>query len=675
MTIDLGIGSIVITILVSLYGIVAASLAVGKKSEKWQESVQNALVLTWVLLSVSLASLVVLLVTNHFEVAYVYEVTDTSMPVYLRITALWGGQSGSLLFWCWLVAGAGALFSIKGNSGDIQKLFPWASVVIFLTLLFFTSIVMFMENPFARYWILSDGSQILSVLTPQNGILIAPPDGLGLNPLLRHFGMVIHPPTLYLGFVLFIVPYAMAVSALITGTTSDTWIKVSRRWVLIAWIFLSIGLVLGSRWAYDVLGWGGYWGWDPIEIAALMPWLTGTAFIHSIMIEERLGLFKRWNVILILLTFSLVIFGTFLTRSGMVFSVHAFSSSPIGIFFLGFIVIIFLGSLVLLFFRWKRLGSESPMTSLLSRESIFLLNNVIFMGIIFVCLWGILFPLISDLFTGQTITVGPPFYEKATGPLFFVLFVLMGVAPLTAWGRTTITSLGKNTWKPAAFSIGIVVLSLLLGVHELGALLAILCLSFAASITIYDYSRSVIIRARNKNEKPLTALWKLNQKNQRRYGGYIIHLGIVMMGIGIIGAEFFQTSTQETVAAGDTIVLDDYSFTYTGLNQFDLYDGRNIVQAFISVSSGGNDIGEISPRRDYYYDARQYVTIPAVRRTIISDLYVILVDWQPGVTPTATIKIYQTPLIEWLWIGAFVMMLGALVAVWPNLAQRQEQTA
>jgi len=673
MTIDLGIGCIAITIVVSVFGIVAAILAATLKNEKWQESAQNAMILTWVLLSISLVSLLILLVTNHFEVAYVYEVTETSMPVYLRFTALWGGQAGSLLFWCWLISGVGAIYSLRSNSVDEKKLFPWASVVIFITLLFFTLIVMFLENPFARYWILSNGRQVLSVFAPQEGILIAPPDGRGLNPLLRHFGMVIHPPTLYIGFVLFIVPYAMAISALINGTTKDTWIRNTRRWVLVAWIFLSIGLVLGSRWAYDVLGWGGYWGWDPIEIAALLPWLSGTAYIHSIMIEERLGLFKRWNVILILMTFSLVIFGTFLTRSGMVSSVHAFSSSQIGIFFLGFVAFMFIGSVIILLLRWKTLQSESPMTSLLSRESIFLLNNVIFMGIIFVCLWGILFPMISDWWTGQTITVGPPFYEKAAGPLFLVLFLLMGIAPLTAWGRTTITSLGKNTWKAAVFTVAVIASAIILGVREFTALLALFIVTFAASITIYDYSRSIIIRSRNTKEGLVTAFLKLNQKNQRRYGGYIIHLGIVMMGIGIIGAEFLQTSTQETVAAGDTMVLDGYTFTYTRLNQYDLYDGRNVVQAFLLVSRDGSDIGEIVPRRDYYYDAHQYVTIPAVRRTLAGDIYVILMDWQPGVTPTATIKIYHTPLIDWLWIGAVVLIIGAVIAVWPHANSYKEQ--
>jgi cytochrome c-type biogenesis protein CcmF len=285
-----------------------------------------------------------------------------------------------------------------------------------------------------------------------------------------------------------------------------------------------------------------------------------------------------------------------------------------------------------------------------------------------------LFPFISDCWNGQTITVGPPFYKKAAGPLFLVLFVLMGIAPLTAWGRTTIISLGKNTWKPAVFSVVVITAAITLGVREFSALVALFIATFAASITIYDYSRSIYIRSRNSKEGLFAAFLKLNQKNQRRYGGYIIHLGIVMMGIGIIGAEFLQTSTQETIAAGDTMVLDGYSFTYTGLNQYDLFDGRNVVQAFLTVSRNGTNFGEIVPRRDYYYDAHQYVTIPAVRRTLAGDIYVILMDWQSGVTPTATIKIYHTPLIDWLWIGAVILMIGAVIAVWPHGINNKEQS-
>ena len=283
---------------------------------------------------------------------------------------------------------------------------------------------------------------------PAGTTLASMRDGHGLNPLLRHPGMIIHPPMLYLGFVSFVIPFAFAIAALVTGRTDDRWIRLTRRWTLVAWLFLSLGLLLGGRWAYDVLGWGGYWGWDPVEIAAFMPWLTGTAFLHSVMIQEKRGMLKHWNMVLIILTYCLVIFGTFLTRSGVLSSVHAFAQSAIGPLFFGFIGLTFIISLTLLLQRWDSLKSEAQMTSMLSREALFLLNNLLFMSILVVCFWGVIFPLISELFTGQKVTVGPPFYERATGPLFAGLLLLMGIAPLSAWRHSTAKTLGRAMWKP-----------------------------------------------------------------------------------------------------------------------------------------------------------------------------------------------------------------------------------
>ncbi len=313
---------------------------------------------------------------------------------------------------------------------------------------FFLGMSLVFENPFAQLYQNFAGIAA-HTFQPANSLLFTPTDGRGLNPLLRHPGMVIHPPMLYLGFVSFVIPYAFAMAALITGRTDDRWIRITRRWTLWAWLFLSFGLVLGGRWAYDVLGWGGYWGWDPVEIAAFMPWLTGTAFLHSVMIQEKRGMLKHWNMLLIILTYDLVIFGTFLTRSGVLSSVHAFAQSAIGPFFFAFIGLTFITSIALIIYRWGDLASETEMTSMLSREALFLLNNLLFMSILVVCFWGVIFPLISELFTGQKVTVGPPFYERATAPLFAALMLLMGVAPLSAWGHSTVKTLGRAIWKPA----------------------------------------------------------------------------------------------------------------------------------------------------------------------------------------------------------------------------------
>ncbi len=387
-----------------------------KNRPQWVELARLTMLLTFPLLSIASLVLIYLLINGHFEVAFVYNVTSVSMPLYLRATALWGGQAGSLLFWSWLLSAFTSAVTIRKWERD-REFLPWVIVVALVTLAFFLGMAVFIENPFERFWLVA-GDELQAMFQPAGGSLIVPQDGRGLNPLLRHPGMIIHPPMLYLGFVSFVIPYAFAVAALVTGRTDDRWIRLTRRWTLVAWLFLSLGLVLGARWAYDVLGWGGYWGWDPVEIAAFMPWLTGTAFLHSVMIQEKRGLFKRWNLVLIILTYSLVIFGTFLTRSGVLSSVHAFAQSAIGPLFFGFIAISFLITLALLLWRWNELAAEGEMTSLLSRESLFLANNLLFLSILVVCFSGVIFPLVSELFTGQKVTVGPPFYERATGPLF-----------------------------------------------------------------------------------------------------------------------------------------------------------------------------------------------------------------------------------------------------------------
>src|SRR5512134_3646736 len=441
MIADLGFGVLVVTFLVALYSVFAAIYGELKKVPALVESARRAMLLTWPLLTLASLILIYLLVNNHYEVQFVYEVTSRSMPMYLKITAWWGGQSGSLLFWSWLMSAFASLVTLRKWDRD-REFLPWVIVVACVTMAFFIGMNLFFENPFAQLYQTFDGVSA-HTFRPAGGVLFTPEDGRGLNPLLRHPGMVIHPPMLYLGFVSFVIPYAFAMAALITGRTDDRWIRLTRRWTLWAWLFLSFGLVLGGRWAYDVLGWGGYWGWDPVEIAAFMPWLAGTAFLHSVMVQEKRGMLKRWNMVLVILTYDLVIFGTFLTRSGVLSSVHSFAQSAIGPLFFAFIGLTLITSVALIIYRWDLLKSETEMKSLLSREALFLLNNLLFMGILVICFWGVIYPLISELFTGQKVTVGPPFYERATGPLCAGLLFLMGIAPLSAWGHSTPKTLGR----------------------------------------------------------------------------------------------------------------------------------------------------------------------------------------------------------------------------------------
>ena len=380
-------------------------------------------------------------------------------------------------------------------------------------------------------------------------------------------------------------------------------------------------------------------------------------------------------MILIIITYALVIFGTFLTRSGVLSSVHAFAQSAIGPMFFGFIGITFIISLALLLWRWGDLKSDEQMHSLLSRESLFLFNNLLFMGILAVCFWGVIFPLVSELFTGQKVTVGPPFYTTATAPLFGGLLLLMGIAPLSAWGHSTVKTLGRALWKPVIVSVIGLVLTIVVGIRSIPALIGFWLIYFAASITIYEYVRAIWARSRATGENLATALWRLPARNRRRYGGYVIHLGVTLMALGIIGMGGFQTETQGTIKPGESLTVGGYTITFRQLDQFDLADNRNVARAIVDVSKNGQSLGQLFPRRDYFYDSQQPMTIPGVRSTMEDDVYVLLVDWQPISADGATFKIYHNPLINWLWLGAFVFILGTMVAAWPDQDRETSRVA
>jgi cytochrome c-type biogenesis protein CcmF len=507
-----------------------------------------------------------------------------------------------------------------------------------------------------------------------------PADGNGLNPFLRHPGMIFHPPMLYLGYVAFVIPYAFAMAALITRRTDDRWIRITRRWTIVAWIFLGLGLVLGMRWAYDVLGWGGYWGWDAVEVSALIPWLTGTAFLHSVMIQEKRGMLKQWNMVLIILTYVAVILGTFFTRSGILSSVHAFAQSAIGPLFFVFIGLTLIVSLSLLILRWNQLRSGVEMTSMFSREALFLFNNVLFFSAAVVCFLGVFFPILSEalgivgqqvpalagIFTGQKLTVGPSWYLPIIGPILAGLLLLMGIAPLSAWQHSTAKTIGKAIWKPYLASLIVVVLLVLTGTRSVPALFGYWLCALAIFVTLHEIWRAVWARHNAQDQNLMAAFWQMIGKNRRRYGGYIVHIGMVLMALGIIGIEIFQTETQATVPQGGQISLGPYSVKFDSLAVFDTIDGRNVARAVVSVYKDGKFVGELYPRRDYYNEAQQSMTIAGIRSTMENDLYIILVDWQPLSTTGATFKVYDNPLVNWLWLGGLVFILGAVVAAWPD---------
>lgn len=676
---DFGYGVLVLTFVLTLYSIVAAIYGATQKSQQWVESARLAMLFTFPLITLGALSLIYLLLTDQYNVSFVYQVTSRSMPFYLKITALWGGQAGSLVLWSWLMSTFAASASLRKWERD-REFLPWVLVVCSITLAFFIGLVIFSENPFAQYWQTNNGEIITAMFQPAGLSLFIPQDGNGLNPLLRHPGMIIHPPMLYLGFVSFVIPFAFAIAALVTGRTDDRWIRITRRWTLVAWLFLSCGLVLGSRWAYDVLGWGGFWGWDAVEVAAFMPWLAGTAFLHSVMIQEKRGMLKHWNMLLIILTYALVIFGTFLTRSGILSSVHAFAQSAIGPAFFIFITLTFFASLALLIHRWADLKSEAQMTSMLSREAFFLLNNLLFMCILAVCFLGVVFPLLTEasgvigqkfpalanIFTGQKVTVGPEWYKSATGPLFATLVLVMGIAPLSAWGHSTARTLGAAIWKPLLVALAAMLVIIFgVGIRNPYALIGFFVVSTSASITLYEFWRAAHARSKAQKENLLLALWRLFSRNRRRYGGYLIHLSILLMAIGIMGIDLFQTQTQRSLAVGQQVELDGYSVRFDSLAQFPYEDGRYVTRAVVSIFKNGELLGELYPRVDTY-PSGETMTIPGLRSTLQDDLYIVLANWEGVTSQVAPFKIYHNPLVNWLWIGALVLIFGSLIAAWPD---------
>ena len=676
MTLTLGLTSLCLAFLCAVYASVVSLMACHVKAIEelplrksiWIASARNAALLTWPLLTLSALSIITLLVQGAFEVQYVSNVSSLAMPWYLKVTALWGGQAGSLLFWAWLMSAFIGAAMLRNWDRD-RTLMPYVIAASMITLAFFLTLSIFVENPFRLIWQPNSGGDfIISVLQPANTTQYFPRDGQGLNPLLRHPGMIIHPPMLYLGFVSFIIPYAFAIAALGTGRVDDEWIRTTRRWTLVGWLFLSLGLILGGRWAYDVLGWGGYWGWDPVENASLIPWLIATAFLHSVIIQEKRGMFKRWNMVLIILTYSSIVWATFLTRSGVLSSVHAFAQSAIGPLFFGFIAGTFALSLWLLSKRWDALHSENELDSLLSREAAFLLNNVIFMAIAFVTFLGTHFPLFSELVTGQKVTVGPPWYNAINGPLLAALVLLMGVAPLIAWRKTSAQSLGKLIWIPAALTAVCLVAFYFLGATSLLALLGYGIATFVALTTLSEFARGVMARMKF-GENPVSALINLAARNRRRYGGYTIHLGVVVMAFGVVGSTFYQQQTQATLKSGETLTVGQFTMRFDSLAEFPTEDRRQVTRAVVTVSDAqGNALGQLYPRHDLFIDSGQPMTIPGVRSTLGEDFYVLLVGWEPIATDGATFKVYVNPLINLVWWGGLVFILGTLVAAWPDAA-------
>ena len=669
MLAEIGLAALAIAFALAVYAVAASALGGHNQLERWQRSGRNAALLTFPAVLLATAMLVIALMTEQYHMSYVYSVTDPQTPALYRFTALWGSQRGSLLFWSLLMS----LFAVSAiglNWRGERRIMPFAIAFMMATLAFFLGLSLFLENPFERWWLLPEQArEVASALIPPAAV--APTDAAlragaqGLNPLLRHFGMVIHPPMLYLGFVGFTIPFAFAMAALAAGELSSGWIKATRRWSLIAWIFLSMGLILGGRWAYDVLGWGGYWGWDPVENAAFLPWLMGTAFIHSVMIQEKRGMLKLWNMLLVIATFSAVMFGAFATRSGVIESVHSFARSEVGFPMLAFWAVITLIALGLLLWRWGRgeLRDERQFANLLSRESLFVLNNVVFIALFIAIFWGSFgLPIVSELVFDREVTIGAETFEFFVVPLFIAMYVLMGVAPLSAWSATSLPRLGAALRLPLLMTLLSVLALALVGTSLLVATAGYGVVLFAGYVALYEIYRGAKARRGALGETWPRALLALFRRNQRRYGGYIVHLGVTVIGIGIIGSTVFQTEVQHTLQRGGAIAVRDYSLRYDDFIRAQAVDGRMMNITTVTLFRDGDEIANLRPRIDDY--EQMPMTIAGAHSTLENDFYVLLIG---GDRERATFRIYINPLVNLVWWGGILLIIGTVVAVYPKV--------
>ena len=617
--------------------VVFSTASARRRDERLAVSGRRALYSAVILVGAAALLMVAALFARDFSLGYVAGYSSRSTPPVYTLTALWAGMEGSLLFWTLLTC-IYAATAVAVQRKRRPELTPIATAVLSCTVAFFLGLLAFAANPFAT-------------VSP------IPPDGSGLNPLLQSPFMAIHPVLLYLGFTGFAVPFAFAFASLVTGRLDAGWFTSTRRWTVVAWSFLTIGIILGGAWAYMELGWGGYWAWDPVENASLLPWLTGTAFLHSVMIQERRQMLKVWNVALILGTYCLAIFGTFLTRSGLLSSVHTFSESPIGKMFLPFLAVMLVVAFGLLGYRYEKLRSHRHLESMFSREAMFLFNNLLLVTIAFTVLWGTLYPVFVEALSGDKISVGPPFFNTVVGPMALALVGLAGIGPLVAWRRGSGRSLKRQIAVPAISGAFIIVVLALLQVRSAGAMFGLGLTVFVATATLGEFARGA---AAHRGARPfglLKGLVTVVGGNRRRYGGYIVHLGVVLICLGISGTAF-RLTWSGVLAPGDTVSLGGYDIGYESARTFET-DEKQVKMAVMSVSRDGKKVAELTPQRNLHFAQNQPQSEIGLRTTLSEDLYLVLT--QMDAQNRVTLRAWLNPLVAWIWIGGAFMALGMLV--------------
>jgi len=642
MTSTIGYISIIGALLLSVVGAAVAFMAVSQRRPAAADFARRATYGVFGLGTLAIATMVYALVAHDFSVSYVAQVGSRSTPLFYTIISLWSSLDGSILFWGWILAGysAAAVYVYRSRH---KELMPAVTGTLLVVNAFFWLLLAWPANPFVP-------------------VFPVPADGPGPNPLLQnHPFMGLHPPLLYLGYVGLAIPFAFGIAALLTGRVGGDWIRAVRYWTMAPWIFLTAGIVSGAWWSYEVLGWGGYWAWDPVENASFLPWLTATAFLHSVMVQERRQTLKTWNILLVIATFLLTLFGTFLTRSGILASVHAFTEGLIGPFFLGFITLVLILSLVLVAWRSDELKSEPALDALASRETAFLLNNLLFVAFTFTVLLGTMYPLVAEAIRGVKVSVGAPYFNQMSVPIAMALIFLIGVGPALPWRRGSPELLKKKFLWPVVATVVVGVVFWLMGVRNFMTLFTLMLAVFATGLIVGEFVRPVQARRSAHGEGLVAALGTVFSKNRRRYGGYVVHLGIVVMAVGIALSSTYRHETEVTLAPGAATTFRGYT-----LQLDSLYAGRephrDFVEVKLLVGRGENPSTVMRPRLNYYRMSDQPIGTPSVRSRLNEDFYLSLMAYAQNGS-TATVHVIVNPAVIWIWIGGGIAVLGALFAI------------
>ncbi len=650
-----GRAALLLALAVAVFAIVMALGSMRPGRRGWMESAERSVYGVFGFTSVAIATLWAGLLTDNFELRNVAEYTSSTLGDEFKLSALWGSQAGSLLLWAWMFTGFAAL-AVFTNRRKNRELMPVVIAVLMVIAIFFTGLLSFATSPFET-------------------LAVVPEEGRGLNPLLQNPYMVIHPPLLYLGYVGLAIPFAFAIAALVTRRLDTAWITATRRWMIVSWLFLGVGILLGARWAYEELGWGGYWAWDPVENAAFMPWLVATAFLHSVMVQERRGMLKVWNMVLIILTFTLALFGTFLTRSGIVASVHAFGESTLGPYFAAFIGLILVGSIGLLILRLPDLRSQHSLESYVSREAVFLYNNLLLLGLAFATFWGTVFPILSEAARGSRITVGQGYYDQVAIPIGIALLILTGVGPLIAWRKASLDQLRRRFEIPvAAAAAGAGVLWIFTDAWSNWAAGAVFTAAiFVATTILGEFWRGMKVRHALGNVSWPGALTSMIGRNRRRYGGYIVHLGVVVLFVGLAGSSTFSSQGDFALRTGESGTVAGYTFVAEATERGRTEHVGTVASRIGVFDEDGDRVTTMVPAVNFYFADEQRSTEVAIDSRPTRDLYIVLAGLsEDGV---ARISVFVNPLVMWLWISGIIMVIGGIVAAWPGLPALRRETA